>query len=85
MWDPVDCNYHNGDITGYSLQYTVKGSNSSRNLIISGEKTCEAIISELSAFTNYTVEVAAMTINGTGVYSDPIDVRTGGGKSKKFR
>ena len=82
VWDPVDCNYRNGDITGYSLQYTVKGSSSSRNLNISGEQTPEAIISGLSAFTNYTVEVAAMTVNGIGVYSDPIDVRTGGGKSK---
>ena len=78
----MDSDNCNEDITGYLVQYTVKGSNNSMSRNVLGGQTNLTTISKLSAFTTYTIEVAAMTSNGTGVYSDPIDVLTGGGKSK---
>ena len=36
QWGEVDCIYHNGDITGYSVQYGVQGSGSTQTRDVSG-------------------------------------------------
>ena len=81
QWGAVDCIHRNGDITGYSVRYGVQGS-------AEGDRTVKMAtgdssggmytISGLSAATVYTVEVAAVTSVGTGVYSDPTTVDTDG-------
>ena len=60
---------HNGPITGYKVGYT-------RNDMMSMSVTEEAMgtthtIAGLVAYVNYSVIVAAMTVNGTGPFSDP--------------
>ena len=69
----VDCNHHNGDITGYSVRYN--GSTQTRD--VSGVDTRQTIISGLNPSTNYSIEVAAVNSADTGVYSDPITAMTG--------
>ena len=75
QWGAVDCIHHNGDITGYSVQYGVQGSGSTQTESVS---TTEATISGLAAATNYSIEVAAVNSAGTGVYSAPLNVLTSG-------
>ena len=72
-WGPVDCIHRNGDITSYSVWYrTVEGSGSTRTKKVSGSATTETIVTILSSSTTYSIEVAAVTEAGTGVYSAPI-------------
>ena len=65
-----DCN---GPITGYVIQYTRVGSSDMMNMSVTGETngTTVMTISGLVAYVNYSVIVAAMTVNGTGPFSDP--------------
>ena len=65
-----DCN---GPITGYVIQYTRVGSSDMMSVNVTGETngTTVMTISGLVAYVNYSVIVAAMTVNGTGPFSDP--------------
>ena len=59
----------NGPITSHVIQYTRVGSSDIMSVnITSGTRY---IISGLVAYVNYSVIVAAMTVNGTGPFSDP--------------
>ena len=69
-WDPPVRRDRNGDITGYVIQYTVVGSSDMMNMNVVGD-TRLITIPELVAYVNYSVIVAAMTVNGTGPFSDP--------------
>ena len=70
-WGPVDCIHRNGDITGYSVRYGKVGSAEGERTVVSGDFSGGMHpISELSAATTYTVEVAAETSAGPGPYSD---------------
>ena len=69
----MDCIHHNGDITGYSVQYRVMGSGSTQALNVSGYSVT---ISSLMLSTTYSIEVAAVNSAGTGVYSDLLIVQT---------
>ena len=60
---------HNGDITGYVIQYTRVGSSDMISETVTIATTHK--ISGLVAYVNYTVTVAAMTVNGTGPFSNP--------------
>ena len=72
---PLEIN-HNGLIIGYNIQYTRFGlSNMSVNVISGTNYT----ISALDALVNYSVIVAAMTVNGTGPFSDPVVGTSGAG------
>ena len=74
-WEAVDCIDHNGEIIGYSLRY--RGNGSAENISVSGNSDGgKETITGLSAAMLYTVEVAAETSAGTGVYSDPLTVET---------
>ena len=72
QWKEVPCIHHNGDITGYSLQYGVVGSESTQNMPVSGASTTEATITGLVESTTYLIEVAAVNDGGVGVYSKPL-------------
>ena len=69
-WGPVDCIHRNGDITGYSVRVTRNGD-VLKNVSASSDIR-QVTISELSSSTEYNVSVAAVNINGTGVYSNDI-------------
>ena len=69
QWEQVDFKDRNGNITGYSVQYGVQGSEHSNTLNVSGGETTEVIISDLDSATNYSIEVAAVNSAGIGVYS----------------
>ena len=71
-WKSLDCIHHNGDITGYSVGYRICGSEITLYMRFSGGTTINSTISGLDSGTNYSVQVAAMTNAGIGVYSSPI-------------
>ena len=70
QWGTVPCIHRNGDITGYSVQYGVVGSESTQTMPVSG--ATEASITDLVESTTYTIEVAAVNSGGIGVYSEPL-------------
>ena len=77
QWGPVEpCVYQNGPITGYSVRYGEMGSGTTQNKAVSGEDSRMTTISELTKETVYTVEVAAETRAGTGVYSILFTIQT---------
>ena len=59
----------NGDITGHVIQYTRIGSSDMMSVNVTSGTT--HTISGLVAYVNYSLIVAAMTVNGTGPFSDP--------------
>ena len=72
QWGPVDCIHHNGDITGYSVQYGVQGIGSTQTMSVSRGDITETTITELTPSTTYSIEVAAVNSAGTGVYSSAV-------------
>ena len=77
QWGAVNCADRNGDITGYSVRYA--GGGSTQTMPDSGDSSGGMVtISGLSPATMYTVEVAAETSAGPGVYSDPVPTLTSG-------
>ena len=76
QWGPVEpCAAQNGPITGYSVRYGEMGNENTQNKTVSGDSSMTTI-SGLTKETVYTVEVAAETSAGTGVYSDPLTIQT---------
>ena len=61
--------YHNGPIIGHAIQYTRIGSNDMMNMDVDS-RTTHTILG-LVACTEYSVRVAAKTVNGTGPFSEP--------------
>ena len=78
QWGPLECIHHNGNITGYSVRYGVRGSKSTETVSISGGTRTETTISELDIDSDYSIEVAAVSNAGIGVYSVPIISTTSG-------
>ena len=77
QWGPVEpCADQNGPITWYSVRYGEMGSESTQAEAVSGEDSRMTTISELTKETVYTVEVAAETSAGTGVYSLTLTIQT---------
>ena len=75
QWGAVNCRDQNGEITGYSVRYGELGSSEPSEKKASGDSSV-AISYGLAIKTKYTVEVAAETSAGTGVYSDPLTFTT---------
>ena len=77
-WEPIDCIYQNGIITGYAVRYGKIGTNESdRAIIVISEHFSEGVlIFTLSSATVYTFEVAAKNSAGTGPYSQLVSFRT---------
>ena len=84
QWGAVDCICRNRDITGYTVRYGVQGNGSKQTVNVSGGEATQAIISELTPSTNYSIEVAAVNSVGTGVYSNVIFHLTRGTSSHKL-
>ena len=78
QWGSVPCIHQNGEITDYSVRYGELGSSEVSEDNVSGDSSGGMItISDgLAIKTKYTVEVAAETSAGTGVYSDPLIFET---------
>ena len=83
-WRRPDCRYQNGVITGYSVRYGEEGD-------VEGDKTVSMVsgvvattIFGLTKETVYTIEVAAVTSAGIGVYSEPQTIETPDGESFTF-
>ena len=72
LWDPPPPIDHNGPIT-YMIQYTGGGTSDMMNVNSGTTHT----ISGLVAFVDYSVTVAAVNINGTGPFSNPMVQRSG--------
>ena len=72
-WRPPVSRERNGPITGYMINYTRDGSSDMISMSITSETfvTRDITLSGLVAYVNYSVIVAAMTVNGTGPFSDP--------------
>ena len=74
-WGPVECRHQNGEITGYWVRYGDEGS-SEVQMVSGGSSGGMTTVSGLTKETVYTVQVAAATSGGTGVYSDPLTIQT---------
>ena len=61
MWNPVPCDHHNGNITGYVVMFRKLDNGVSRNVTTRGS-TMEYMISGLEPSTEYEIQVAAFTI-----------------------
>ena len=68
-WDPPLEIHRNGPITSYVIHYTRVGSSDMMSVNITSGIT--HTISRLAVLTQYSVIVAAMTVNGTGPFSNP--------------
>ena len=71
-WDTVPCPHQRGPITGYRLCY----SNGTSIVNTTGEESRQHVLTGLTPFTNYSVQVAAVNDGGTGPYSTPLTVET---------
>ena len=70
QWGAVPCIHHNGNITGYSVQYGVLGSGSILIISVSGGSVTQVTISNLISSTFYSIQVAAVNSEGTGISSE---------------
>ena len=76
----MDCRHQNGEITGYQVRFGEEGGVQS-NRFLSGDSSGGMIpLSGLTKQTVYTIEVAAGTSGGTGVYSQPQNIETPDGE-----
>ena len=65
VWGTVPCPDQRGPITGYRLRYN------SIIVDITGQENIQHVLTGLTPFTSYSVQVAAVNAGGTGPYSDP--------------
>ena len=77
-WRPPANRDRNGPITGYAINYSRNGSSNVISINVTGPNGRTVTISELTPYVNYSVAVAAMTVNGTGPFSDPPVVNRSG-------
>ena len=71
-WQPPPPIDHNGPITGYVIQYTRVGSSDMMSVNVNSDTATQYTISELVALVNYSVTLAAVNINGTGPFGNPV-------------
>ena len=67
----MDCIHRNGEITSYYVRYGEKGGRQTPRFLSGDSSGGMTTLSGLTKQTVYTVEVAARTSAGTGVYSQP--------------
>ena len=78
QWEMIPCIHHNGDITGYSVQYGIQGQ-STDTMSAPGDSSGGTYdITGLQSSTTYSIRVAGVNSDGTGVYSNPRDQLTSG-------
>ena len=68
----MPCIKQNGPITGYAVRYypTCGAKNDVQRY--KSVRTMDSIISGLTPNTEYSFQVAAVNVNGTGTFSEPI-------------
>ena len=69
-WEPPPEIDQNGPITDYVIRYSRVGSNVTMNETVTSRRIYT--ITELLPFVNYSVQIAAVNVKGTGPYSDPV-------------
>jgi len=62
----------NGDLTGYVIRYSRVSSGEVEVMSVVNGDNLSSVISGLVAYVNYSIEVAASNVNGTGPFSDPV-------------
>ena len=75
-WQPPSEIDHNGEISGYVINYTRVSSNDVKNVTVTSGTT--HTISGLVTFAEHSVGVAAVNINGTGPFSVAVTGKPGG-------
>ena len=65
--------YRNGNIVGYECRITEENGWSDVDTVYS---STEKVFEKLTPYTNYKVQIAAMTSAGIGPYSEPVIART---------
>ena len=73
-WGTVPCPHQRGPIIEYRLHYT--NGISEEEEVLLGEESRQHVLTGLTPFTNYSVQVAAVNDGGTGPYSTPLTVET---------
>ena len=68
-WQPPIEISHNVPITGYVIQYITDGS---QDMIKENISSTTHTISGLVACAEYSVKVAAISVGGTGPFSEPV-------------
>ena len=78
-WRPPVARDRNGPITGYMVNYVRVGSNNMTSMIFMNETMgfTDITISGLVTYANYSVTVTAMTVKGTGPFSNRMVGRSG--------
>jgi len=78
-WEPVPKGSRNGFLRGYRVRYRQTFSNGTdgeiKTLFMMWVVT-KATLTELEKASVYKIEVAGVTLAGTGVYSEPVTART---------
>ena len=69
FWASIPCQNQRGPITGYRLRY-------SNGTSIVNTTDITHMLTGLTPFTNYSVQVAAVNAGGTGPYSTALTVET---------
>ena len=74
-WREVPCVQQNGPITGYVVRYYAthgddRDIHQNKSVVTTGD-----IIDGLTPNTEYAFQVAAVNVNGTGPFSEPITLR----------
>ncbi len=72
QWREVPCIEQNGDIIGYTVRYSISGS----NITLRNYSDTVATLVDLTPLTIYSIEVAAVNVNGTGPFSTLVYLRT---------
>ena len=72
----MDCILRNGEITGYTVRYGEEGGDQIYKHQSGDSSGGMTTLIGLTKQTVYTVEVAARTSAGTGVYSQPQNIET---------
>ena len=73
----MPCIQQNGPITGYTVRYFATCGAEKDVQRYKSVRTVDSIISGLTPNTEYSFQVAAVNVNGTGTFSEPITL---GGK-----
>ena len=75
-WQPPRAIDHNGEITGYQINYTRVGFSNTMTMNFNSE-TRQGTLSGLVAFVEYSVRIAAVNSAGTGTFSNATIERSG--------
>ena len=76
-WREVPCIQQNGPITGYTVRYFATHGAGKDVQQYKSVRTMDDIIIGLTSNIEYAFQVAAVNVNGTGLFSEPITL---GGK-----